>query len=91
MDATRTDIFSNNITSSYWDENSKLSPNYKINECSYKWSTSKTNIYKIGTLHYITKVDNPEKYNSIIFTPYLLDNFMNIEAYPQPKLTNNIY
>ena len=79
-------FFSNNIPFSYWDNKSKLSPNYKINECKYKWSTFKTKKYKIGTLHYIAKADNPEKYNSIIFTPCLLDNFMNIEAYPQTKI-----
>ena len=53
-------FFSNNIPLSYWDEKSKLSPNYKINVCSYKWSTFKTKKYKIGTLHYIAKVDNPK-------------------------------
>jgi hypothetical protein len=82
-------FYSLDIDLNYWISKSQSSPNYKVGECAYKWTTFKNKKYKLGTLHYIAKADNPEKYNNIVFLnnkSNSTDNFMNIQSYEQTKI-----
>ena len=48
-----------------WDELSKQSSKYEPDACT-KFYKFKKELYTIGSLHYYSKLDNPEKYHSLI-------------------------
>jgi hypothetical protein len=48
-----------------WDEKSQDSSNYEIGCCEMHWAKMKVGNYKIATLHYWAKQDNPDEYKKL--------------------------